>query len=104
MRLKGIMTSNTAFSCTCHPKRKEAYPQSVTAPIKVSQDGSVDEKKSLKRGRIWKTSVKTKHVLGDTSGRIANAVSPTSPRVTLCNAPNLTVKPSLGATRTNEFD
>lgn len=58
MRLKGIMTSNMAFSCTCHPKRNEAYPQRVTAPMNFSQDGSADEKKRFRRGRIWKTNVK----------------------------------------------
>ena len=37
--LKGIITSKMAFSCTCQPNRKEAYPQSVTDPTKVSHVG-----------------------------------------------------------------
>lgn len=29
--LRGIKTSKTAFSCTCHPKRKDVHPDNVSA-------------------------------------------------------------------------
>jgi hypothetical protein len=97
MRLKGIMTSRVAFSWTCHPKRKDAYPQSVTAPMNASHEG-LAAKKSFSRGMPWKSKVKMKHSLGEISGSTAKVVSPTRPRVTLCNASALTARPNLGAT------
>ncbi len=45
----------------------------------------------------WNTSVRAKHTRGVISGSTAKAVSPTRPRVTLCNAPSLTERPIRGA-------
>ena len=90
-----MMTSRMAFSCTCQPKRNDANPQRVTAPIKVSEVGC---KKSLASGSSWKMRVRMNVVLGEISGRTAKEVSPTRPRVTLFTAVWSTVNPSLGAT------
>jgi hypothetical protein len=46
-----MMTSKMAFSCTCHPKRKEEYAVSVRAPKKVV---GVGLKNSLTRAGWWR--------------------------------------------------
>jgi len=95
MSENGMMTSRMAFSWTCQPKRKDAYPQRVTEPMNVSHVGS---KKSFMRGIIWKRRVRAKVVRAVTSGSTANEVSPTRPRVTLVRASSLTGRLRRGAT------
>jgi hypothetical protein len=46
MYLSGTRTSKIAFSCTCHPKRYDAYPQRVRA---VKKDLYVGVNQSLMR-------------------------------------------------------
>lgn len=48
IKLKGIMTRRIAFSWTCQPNKNEAYPQSVTAPMKFSHVGCAN---SLIKGK-----------------------------------------------------
>jgi len=78
-----MMTSNMAFSWTCQPKRNDAYPQSVMAPTKASQVGV---NHNFVSAMIWNDKVSAKQVLAVISGRTANEVSPTRPRVTLLMA------------------
>lgn len=115
MRLKGIMIRRTAFSWTCQPNRKEAYPQSVMAPTNTSQSPglrhnlingsymsmstSIGEScRVLKSRTSWNRKVSAKVCSLVTSGRTANEVSPTRPRVTLVRASSLIERPRRGAT------
>lgn len=89
------MTVRMAFSCTCHPNRNEAYPQRVTAPMKISHVGF---RNSLMSGMIWKTRARAKVACFGTSGKTANCESPTKPLVRLVAADRSTDKFRYGAT------
>ena len=112
-KLNGMMTRRIAFSCTCQPNKKDAYPQRVTAPTKVSHVGfmkslirhsyarSIPSKERFRGCRsltIWKHRVNVKVVPGVMFGSTAKAVSPTRPLVPLLTAVESTARPTRGAT------
>ena len=112
-KLNGMMTRRIAFSCTCQPNKKDAYPQRVTAPTNMSHVGfrkslirhSYSHSILLKRRfggcrslTNWKNRVNVKVVPGVISGSTAKAVSPTRPLVPLLTAVESTARPTRGAT------